>query len=125
MSQTQIDLSSRDLRQRELVPPEKLAACHGLVIGVGAIGRQVCLQLAATGMPEMTLVDHDIVDVVNLAPQGFMPQDLGNPKVDATAAWCRRSWIRHCAVNRLRFLGMARRPAASAMSAIWSTASIV
>jgi sulfur carrier protein ThiS adenylyltransferase len=89
MSQTQIDLSSRDLRQRELVPPEKLAACHGLVIGVGAIGRQVCLQLAATGMPEMTLVDHDIVDVVNLAPQGFMPQDLGQMKVDATAAWCR------------------------------------
>jgi hypothetical protein len=90
MSQTVIDLSLRDLRQRELVPPERLAACHGLVIGVGAIGRQVALQLAATGMPELTLIDHDIVDVVNLAPQGYAPEDLGQSKVAATAAWCRR-----------------------------------
>jgi len=89
MSQTHTDLSLRDLRQRELVPPQKLAACHGLVIGVGAIGRQVALQLAATGMPELTLIDHDVVDVVNLAPQGYMPKDLGQAKVEATAQWCR------------------------------------
>jgi hypothetical protein len=89
MSRTDTDLSLRDLRQRELVPPEKLSACHGLVIGVGAIGRQVALQLAATGMPELTLVDHDLVDVVNLAPQGYMPQDLGHAKVEATTQWCR------------------------------------
>src|ERR1700722_608450 len=89
MSRTNIDLSLRDLRQRELVPPQKLATCHALVIGVGAIGRQVALQLAATGMPELTLIDHDVVDVVNLAPQGYMPQDLGQAKVEATAQWCR------------------------------------
>ena len=41
-------LSDRDLRQRELVPPDKLASCHVLVIGVGAVGRQAALQLAAT-----------------------------------------------------------------------------
>jgi molybdopterin-synthase adenylyltransferase len=89
VSRTDTDLSLRDLRQRDLVPPEKLAACHALVIGVGAIGRQVALQLAATGIPELTLIDHDLVDVVNLAPQGYMPKDLGNAKVEATAAWCR------------------------------------
>ena len=42
----------RDIRQRGLVPPERLAACHAVVIGVGAIGRQVALQLAAVGMPD-------------------------------------------------------------------------
>ena len=42
---------NRDLRQRELVPPERLAACHAAVIGIGAIGRQAALQLTAVGIP--------------------------------------------------------------------------
>jgi hypothetical protein len=79
----------RDVRQRELVPPEKLANVHALVIGVGAIGRQVALQLAATGVPVMTLVDPDAVAVENLAPQGYWPQDLGLAKVEATGRLCR------------------------------------
>lgn len=83
-------LAERDLRQRELLPPAKLSTCHALVIGVGAIGRQAALQLAATGIPEMTLVDHDRVDVVNLAPQGYAPAELGVHKVEATATACRR-----------------------------------
>jgi len=85
-----VNLQDRDLRQRDLVPPEKLACCTALVVGVGAIGRQVALQLAAMGILNLTLVDFDRVDVVNLAPQGFAPEDLGNPKVEATAQWCRR-----------------------------------
>jgi molybdopterin-synthase adenylyltransferase len=83
------DLSERDLRQRDLIPPERLAECHALVIGVGAIGRQVALQLSATGVSELTLVDDDHVDVVNLAVQGYAQQDLGSSKVTATAEWCR------------------------------------
>jgi sulfur carrier protein ThiS adenylyltransferase len=80
----------RDIRQREIVPPEKLAECHALVIGVGAIGRQVALQLAALGMPRMTLYDHDEVAIENLAPQGYWAEDLKSLKVHATAAACRR-----------------------------------
>ena len=80
----------RDLRQREIVPPERLAECHALVIGVGAIGRQVALQLAAVGVPVMTLFDDDTVQVENLAPQGFWHEDLREPKVKVTAALCRR-----------------------------------
>ena len=60
------------------------------MIGVGAVGRQVALQLAAMGIRSLTLVDFDTVDVVNLAPQGYAPEDLGKPKVQATAEWCRR-----------------------------------
>jgi molybdopterin-synthase adenylyltransferase len=84
------DLSRRDIRQRDLVPPQKLAACHALVIGVGAVGRQVAMQLAATGISRMTLVDHDFVAVENLAPQGYWPQDLDKAKVEATADLCRK-----------------------------------
>ncbi|HVS73220.1 MAG TPA: ThiF family adenylyltransferase [Phycisphaerae bacterium] len=79
-------LADRDLRQRELVPPAKLATCRITVVGVGAIGRQVALQLAAMGAPRIQLVDHDRVETVNLAPQGYFPADIGSPKVQATAA---------------------------------------
>lgn len=80
----------RDRRQREIVPPERLASCHALVIGVGAIGRQVALQLAAIGVPRLTLIDHDDVRVENLAPQGYLVEDLQAWKVEATAALCRK-----------------------------------
>jgi hypothetical protein len=83
-------LADRDLRQRDLVPPEKLADCHGVIVGVGAIGRQVALQLASMGVKQLTLIDHDVVDVVNLAPQGYTPRDLNQPKVEATARWCQK-----------------------------------
>ena len=36
------------------------------VVGVGAIGRQVALQLAAIGIPKLQLIDHDTVEPVNL-----------------------------------------------------------
>jgi sulfur carrier protein ThiS adenylyltransferase len=81
---------ARDLRQRDLVPPERLATCHALVIGVGAIGRQVALQLAALGVSELTLVDHDTVGVENLAPQGYWAEEVGIAKVRATAQLCHR-----------------------------------
>lgn len=80
----------RDMRQRGLIPPEKLAQVHAIVIGVGAIGRQVALQLAAIGVSRLTLYDHDHVAVENLAVQGYWPEDLDQPKVQATAKVCRQ-----------------------------------
>ena len=90
MNDTSTTITDRDVRQRGLVPPERLAACDAVVIGVGAIGRQVALQLAALGVPRLTLFDDDLVDVVNLAPQGYWPEDLNSPKVSVTAEICRR-----------------------------------
>ena len=89
-STTPSTLAERDSRQRDLIPPDRLAGCHALVIGVGAIGRQVALQLAAIGMPKMTLFDDDVVGPENLAPQGYWEEDVGTSKVGATAALCRR-----------------------------------
>ena len=84
------DIPDRDLRQRDIVPPERLARCQVTVIGVGAIGRQLALQLAAMGVPWLQLIDHDVVEPVNLAPQGFLEDDLGRPKVEAVADSCQQ-----------------------------------
>jgi sulfur carrier protein ThiS adenylyltransferase len=90
MSPSESTCRDRDLRQREIVPPQRLVECHGIVIGVGAIGRQVALQLAAIGMPRLTLQDDDTVQVENLAPQGYWPADLQSAKVASTARLCRQ-----------------------------------
>ena len=90
MSDFSTPILSRDVRQRGLVPPDRLARCHAIVIGVGAIGRQVALQLAALGVSRMTLFDDDTVQAENLAPQGYWPEDLEHAKVRATAEICRR-----------------------------------
>lgn len=82
--------AGRDARQTDLVPPARLARCHAVVVGVGAVGRQVALQLAATGVPALTLVDPDAVGAENLGPQGYFAADVGRPKVEATADACRR-----------------------------------
>lgn len=88
MSIATIDLTNRDIRQRELVPAEKLKELNVTVVGVGAIGRQVSIQLAAIGAQKMRLIDFDTVAVENLAAQGFMEQDLSKPKVEAVGELC-------------------------------------
>ena len=55
------------------------------VIGVGAIGRQVALQLAAIGVRRLQLVDFDRVEQTNITTQGYLADDIGQPKVAATA----------------------------------------
>jgi len=77
-------------RQKDIVPPERIVGCKATVIGVGAIGRQVALQLTAMGIPWLQLVDFDLVETSNLASQGYLEDDLGKLKVEATSAQCRR-----------------------------------
>jgi sulfur carrier protein ThiS adenylyltransferase len=83
-------MSERFSRQLDIVPPERLAECRATVIGVGAIGRQAALQLAAVGMPWIQLIDHDIVEESNIASQGYLQDDLMCFKVHAAAAMCRK-----------------------------------
>ena len=77
-------------RQQDIVPPARLAGCKATIIGVGAIGRQVALQLAAMGIPWLQLIDFDTVEISNLASQGYLQDDLGKPKVEATGELCRQ-----------------------------------
>ena len=78
--------SERYVRQQDLVPHNRLAQVQVTIIGVGAIGRQVALQLAALGAGRLKLIDFDIVEPSNLCTQGYWPADLGREKVRATAA---------------------------------------
>ena len=78
-------LGDRFVRQAELVPHERLAAVSVSVIGVGAIGRQVALQLAAIGVRRLQLVDFDAVDATNVTTQAYRAADVGRLKVKATA----------------------------------------
>src|SRR5262245_8401944 len=82
---TSSDSAGRFARQAELVPFERLAKVTASVIGVGAIGRQVALQLAAIGVRRLQLVDFDVVEITNVTTQGYSRDDIGRSKVDATA----------------------------------------
>ncbi|MFC1792877.1 ThiF family adenylyltransferase [Planctomycetota bacterium] len=77
-------------RQIDIVPPERIAGCKATVIGVGAIGRQVVLQLSAMGIPWLQMIDHDKVEWSNLASQGYLEGDMGQLKVNATLQLCWR-----------------------------------
>jgi hypothetical protein len=83
-------IDERYSRQKDIVPLERIAVCRATVIGVGAIGRQVALQLAAMGVPWLQLVDFDVVETSNLASQGYLEMDLGELKVEATAIQCKQ-----------------------------------
>lgn len=71
-------------RQTELVPPARLTDLIATVIGVGAIGRQVALQLAAIGVRRLQLIDFDLVEMTNVTTQGYFADDVGLSKVEAT-----------------------------------------
>lgn len=78
--------TDRFARQSDFVPRERLTNLSVTVIGVGAIGRQVALQLACLGVPRLTLVDFDVVEPSNVTTQGYAMGDVGQSKVVATAA---------------------------------------
>ena len=88
MSSEQQD--ERYSRQRDIVPADRIAECKATVIGVGAIGRQVALQLSAIGISWLQMIDHDKVEWSNLASQGYLEGDMGKLKVNATLDMCWR-----------------------------------
>jgi sulfur carrier protein ThiS adenylyltransferase len=67
------------------VPRDRLKDVRVTVIGVGAVGRQVALQLAAIGAPHIQLIDFDTVDESNITTQGYRLADVGKLKVVAAA----------------------------------------
>jgi sulfur carrier protein ThiS adenylyltransferase len=79
-------LDDRFMRQRDLVPHERLANSSATVIGVGAVGRNVALQLAAIGVPRLQLIDFDDVDLSNTTTQGYAVADIGLTKVETVKA---------------------------------------
>lgn len=80
-----VESIDRFIRQQEIVPRAKLSQVTACVIGVGAIGRQVALQLAAIGVRRLQLVDFDTVEAHNVTTQGYLLSDVSQPKVNATS----------------------------------------
>ncbi len=77
-------------RQQELVPRARILQEFVTVIGIGAIGRQVAIQLAALGVPKLQFIDPDQVEHSNVTTQGYLADDVGRPKVQATADLCQQ-----------------------------------
>ncbi len=70
------DHAQNQLRQ------QRLSDAHVLVLGLGGIGNQVALSLAAAGVGHLTLVDGDVVEESNLHRQIlFTPADISGDKV--------------------------------------------
>lgn len=82
-------MNDQFIRQADIVPRDRINECQATVIGVGAIGRQVALQLTAIGVPHLHLIDFDHVEIHNLPTQGYFVKDLNRPKIDATCELCR------------------------------------
>lgn len=75
--------TNRFVRQADLVPQERLQELGITVIGVGAIGRPLAMQLAAAGARSMQLIDPDSVEEHNVTTQGYSLSDIGKSKVEA------------------------------------------
>ena len=73
----------RFARQRDLLPPEKLAALQVTIIGAGAVGSFTCLTLAKMGVTDITIFDGDTVEEHNLPNQWYKPDHVGWNKTDA------------------------------------------
>jgi molybdopterin/thiamine biosynthesis adenylyltransferase len=79
------DSRDRFERQSQIVPRERLTDLRVTVIGVGAIGRQVAVQLASIGVCQLQLIDFDNVEATNVTTQGYRHAEIGSSKVDACA----------------------------------------
>jgi len=85
-----MDAEKRYSRQKDIVPLANLGTTEISIIGVGAIGRQVAVQLAAMGVQNLHLLDFDKVEESNIASQGYMEGDIGKYKVEATGKLCKK-----------------------------------
>ncbi len=65
---------------------KKLLAAKVLIIGVGGLGSPVAIYLAASGIGEISIADHDIVELNNLQRQiAHDEKSLGQSKVSSCA----------------------------------------
>jgi len=76
-------MGDRFIRQRDIIPPEKLARKAVTVIGCGAVGSFTVLTLAKMGMGDITVYDGDNVEEHNLPVAWYRPDHVGMNKTDA------------------------------------------
>lgn len=75
------------LRQFDIDGQEALKQAHVLIIGAGGLGCAAAQYLAVAGVGQLTLVDHDVVELSNLQRQVLhQDADIGRLKVESAAA---------------------------------------
>jgi len=70
-------------KHQEFFNPVELRSKEINIIGVGAVGSWIAIQLAKLGLEKITIWDFDTVDDHNITNQVYTQQDLGKLKVDA------------------------------------------
>jgi len=76
------------LEEIDIAGQEKLLASHVLIIGAGGLGSAAAPYLAAAGIGQITLLDHDSVEITNLQRQIMHTQhSLGKSKVGSGKAF--------------------------------------
>jgi molybdopterin/thiamine biosynthesis adenylyltransferase len=69
------------LPQVEFAGQEKLLASRALIIGAGGLGSPAAMYLAAAGVGQLAIADHDVVELSNLQRQLLhRSQDIGREK---------------------------------------------
>lgn len=72
------------LPQIDLEGQDKICNSHVMIVGLGGLGSPVAMYLAGAGVGEMTLVDHDLVELSNLQRQIIHTcSSLGQTKVES------------------------------------------
>jgi molybdopterin/thiamine biosynthesis adenylyltransferase len=101
-------------RQLELLGDEaqrRLEVSRVAIVGLGGLGSNVALNLAALGVGSLILIDYDIVDINNLNRQLlYTESDVGLPKVEAASRRLRefRSDLKIFSYNEKIDLGNAK-----------------
>jgi molybdopterin-synthase adenylyltransferase len=77
-----IKLEDTLIRQMDLIPMEALGK-RITIVGAGAVGSWVALSLVKMGFSNVTVWDHDKIDVENMNCQFYPVAEIGQPKVMA------------------------------------------
>jgi len=87
------------LPELDIAGQERLQAARVLIVGLGGLGSPVAMYLAAAGVGQLLLVDHDQVDLSNLQRQIIHSNDsVGSDKVRSAQATLQRL-NPHCQVK--------------------------
>lgn len=83
-------MTERFARQSSIIPPDAISRHRFCVVGVGAVGRQVAMQLAGAGAKHVRVIDFDKVEPVNIATQHYQADFIGRTKVEAVVQEMKR-----------------------------------
>jgi len=73
------------IRHLQIFDPDRFDKNRVDVIGCGAVGSRIAMEMAKLGIRNLHLWDGDVVEAHNIANQLFVLRDIGRPKVEALA----------------------------------------